>query len=230
MEEKNILCFGDSNTHGTLPMADFGDLRRLSRGRRWPGVMATALGPRAHVIEEGHGGRTSVHCDPYDGDHKNGAMILPALLESHRPLHAVIIMLGTNDLKAMFNVGPQDIALSLERLHRIIRAAECGPGGGKPDVLFVAPVAIVETGLFAQMFAGGAAKNARLADEIAIMAARVGAGFFDANSVASVDPVEGIHLDADGHHRLGSALADWCASHILDASDPQSSTRRISDS
>ena len=207
MAEKVILCFGDSNTHGTMPMAAFGDRGRFDRNTRWPGAMAKALGPGYHVIEEGHPGRTTVHCDPYDGDHKNGAMVLPAVLESHAPIDLLLIMLGTNDLKSMFSVGPQDIALSLERLVRIARAAECGPSGATPEIVLIIPADVVETGIFAEMFAGGAAKSGRLAKEIGAAAERLGARSFDANSVISVDAQEGIHFDGESHRQLGRAMA-----------------------
>ena len=59
----SILCYGDSNTHGTLPMAAPGLLERHPRGARWPEVMARLLGPEAEVIAEGLPGRTTVHED-----------------------------------------------------------------------------------------------------------------------------------------------------------------------
>ena len=42
------------------------------------------------------------------------------MLESHRPIDVVLIMLGTNDLKERFSVNAGDIALSLERLVRVL--------------------------------------------------------------------------------------------------------------
>ena len=35
----------------------------------------------------------------------NGIRTLPMLLESHKPLDAIVIMLGTNDCKTVFSVG-----------------------------------------------------------------------------------------------------------------------------
>ncbi len=46
---RTLLCFGDSNTHGTQPMRSRDDARRLGRGERWPGVLQAALGPDWHV-------------------------------------------------------------------------------------------------------------------------------------------------------------------------------------
>ena len=77
---KTILCYGDSNTHGTCPMAHIDDVRRFGRHERWPGRMASVLGRDYHVIEEGHPGRTTAHPDPLEGAHKNGQAVLPAIL------------------------------------------------------------------------------------------------------------------------------------------------------
>ena len=50
-----ILCFGDSNTHGYN-----GETQgRFSWEQRWTGILARRLGPEYRVIEEGLNGRTT---------------------------------------------------------------------------------------------------------------------------------------------------------------------------
>lgn len=203
---KTLLCFGDSNTHGTKALRHSQDIRRFDRSTRWPGQMAAAL-PDWQVIEEGHPSRTTVHDDPVEGRHKNGLAVLPALLDSHRPLDLVIVMLGTNDLKMRYSVPANDIAISVERLITTIKASIAGPDQGAPGVLLVAPVPIIETGFLGEMFAGGAEKSRRLAGYFETIATRHGAGFLDAGQVAQVDPVDGIHLTSQGHAALGAAMA-----------------------
>ena len=122
-----ILCFGDSNTHGTQPMATLDGNGRFGHDARWPSVMGRALGPAYEVIAEGHPGRTTVHDDPTEGPHRNGVRVLPALLESHKPLDLVILKLGTNDLKYGFHVGPFDIAQAIDRLVRLVQGFGAGP-------------------------------------------------------------------------------------------------------
>ena len=112
---RTLLCFGDSNTHGTMPMGDLSAMGRFDHRHRWTARLAGLL-PDWEVISEGHPGRTTVHDDPIEGAHRNGLTVLPALLESHRPIHAVLLMLGTNDLKERFSVNAGDIAQALERL------------------------------------------------------------------------------------------------------------------
>ena len=202
-----VMCFGDSNTHGTIPMASLEDRRRYGRSTRWPGVLAAALGPDWHVIEEGHGGRTTVHEDPIDGAHRSGARILPALLETHRPLDVVVIMLGTNDCQTRFHSSAFDISRSVERLVRDVRSSDAGPDGSAPAVLVISPVPVEEVGLFAPLFSGGATKSRALSPLLADMAARHGVHFADAGDWADVDPAEGVHLSAEAHRAIGTGVA-----------------------
>lgn len=205
---RSILCFGDSNTHGTRAMESILGNGRFPKHERWPSVMADILGKDWDVIAEGHPGRNAVYDDPIEGDHKNGLRILPALLESHKPLDLVIVMLGTNDLKARFDVPASDIALGLERLARTIRLSELGPDASAPKILLVAPVPIEEVGFLGDMFAGGAAKSRALPALLRESADRQGAAFLDLAPVASVDMVDGVHLSAEGQAAIGKAMAD----------------------
>ena len=203
---RSVLCFGDSNTHGSLPMRDMDDRRRLAPDERWPGVLAGALGNDWRVIEEGLPGRTTVHEDPIEGAHKNGLAALPVALESHAPLDLVILMLGTNDLKARFSVTGEDIAASVERLVLAVHASQCGDGHGAPDVLLVAPPAILETGCLAGMFAGGAEKSRTLGALYEAVAGRHSVAFLDAGQAVRSSPIDGIHLEADAHANLADAV------------------------
>ena len=99
---KNVLCFGDSNTFGTNP-AKPGTRHPLDA--RWTGRLAELLGPEWRMVEEGMGGRTSVFDDPLE-PHRSGLEALPIALQSHRPLDYAVVMLGTNDLKEIFNASP----------------------------------------------------------------------------------------------------------------------------
>ena len=107
---RTVLVYGDSNSHGTAPMATLEDMVRLGPEERWPGVLAAELGDGWLVREEGLPGRTTVYPDPVSGAHKNGLAVLPAVLESHRPVDVVALMLGTNDLKHRFQAPVVEIA------------------------------------------------------------------------------------------------------------------------
>lgn len=207
MSERVVLAFGDSNTHGTMPMETLEDTGRFGPAERWPGVCAAALGSGWRVIEEGLPGRTTVHPDPIEGVHKNGLAVLPAILESHCPIDLVVVMLGTNDLKQRFAVSALDIGESASQLLHAIRHSYTGPEGGQPRMLLVAPMPIEEVGCLADMFTGGAAKSREVAGQYARVAAHHGAAFLDAGEVIAVSPVDGIHFDAAAHAALGQAIA-----------------------
>ena len=204
---RTVLCIGDSNTHGTPAMNELADQKRFNRAVRWPNVMASRLGSRWEVIAEGQPGRNAVFDDPVEGEHKNGLRVLPALLETHRPIDLVILLLGTNDLKARFSAPASDVVLGLERLVTLINASDSGPDLASPRVLLAAPVPIEEVGFLGDMFSGGAAKSRALPPLLADVARRQGAEFIDLAHVAKVDPVDGIHLTAEGQAAVGAAMA-----------------------
>ena len=207
MPVRTVLCYGDSNTHGTRPIPQPGMMQRFGRQQRWPGVLRDRLGAGWEVIEEALPGRTTVHDDPIEGRHKNGLAYLQACLESHLPLDLVVLMLGTNDLKARFSVTAADIAGSVEVLLREILGRAAGPGGGAPALLLIAPVPVEEVGFLGAMFEGGAAKSRRLAPLYEQVTARHGVAFLDAGAFVEVSPVDGVHFEDDQHRRLGEAVA-----------------------
>jgi len=202
-----VLCYGDSNTHGRRAMRGVDDVSRFRSHIRWPGRVSAALKPKVRVLCEGLPGRTTVHDDPIEGDHKNGLRVLPAMLESHWPVDVVVLMLGTNDLKTRFAVTSADIARSIERLLAVIAAARGPRDGTAPAVLLIAPPPIIETGWLAGHFAGGADLSPDLGRRYAEVAARWGCAFLDAAGVAAVDPLDGVHLTEAGHDALGAAVA-----------------------
>lgn len=141
---KNVLCFGDSNTYGYDPagMRD-GTAVRYARDVRWCGVAQRDLGEGWHVIEEGLNGRTTVRDDMCHLDtNLNGIRALPMLLEAHKPLDAIVIMLGTNDCKTVFNVTASDIARGAMALIRAVRAFPWTDAAPCPRILLMAPIKI----------------------------------------------------------------------------------------
>ena len=202
---KRILCFGDSNTHGTAPMRDENDVVRFDADKRWPGVLRAAFGSGFDIVEEGHPGRTTVHDDPVEGAHKNGRSHLRAILESHWPLDLVIISLGTNDLKTRHGVSAFDIASSIGTLVDLVRAT---PMRGRPmlKILVISPPPIIEAGWLADMFAGGQVKSEQLGAYVARMAAGRQVAFLDLAPIAKSSPIDGIHFDEATHHAIGQAI------------------------
>lgn len=204
---RTVLCFGDSNTYGAVPTLARVGRHRFAPDRRWPGIVRKQLGPGWQVVEEGHPSRTTLRDDPIEGSHKNGLRALPIALESHMPIDLVVLMLGTNDLKQRFAASPSDIADSVEVVAKAVQASEAGPGGSAPAVMIIAPPPMLEVDWLAEMFVGGAQKSLEFGARMAEVATRCGAAFLDAGTLIESSTVDGVHLEAEAHHALGSAVA-----------------------
>lgn len=201
---KTILAYGDSLTYG----ADPGGGPRHAYEDRWPTALEKGLGGNARVIAEGLGGRTTAFDDFSAVADRNGVRILPTLLDSHKPLDLVIIMLGTNDLKVYLNGTAFGAAMGMKRLVQIIRQHPYDAGQPVPQVIMVAPPLTVETDHadLHPMFAPRA-DEAKLFDfYYARVAQELGAGYFNAATVAKADRRDGVHLDAANTRAIGDGL------------------------
>lgn len=204
---RTVLCYGDSNTHGQIPGGT--PLDRFKVGERWPGVLQKTLGANWHIIEEGLSGRTTVHNDPVEGDIKNGRTYLRPCLMSHAPLDLIILMLGTNDLKARFSQPASEVAMGIGCLIHDIKELSPGPLGNIPEIMIVAPPPMNDNiHEWERIFSGAQEKSHELAYEFEIMADSLEVHFFDAHTVIECDPADGFHLSAKAHHDLGEALAN----------------------
>jgi lysophospholipase L1-like esterase len=110
-----ILCYGDSNTHGTVPLTVLGHSRATRKGTPWPDVLAARLGPGIRRDFRGFAGAHHGSRRHGGGWQTLGVEVLPAILPSHAPVDLMLLMLGTNDLKPRFSVTAAEIARSLER-------------------------------------------------------------------------------------------------------------------
>lgn len=203
---KNVLCYGDSNTWGAVPVATWDTGGRFSFAQRWPGVLQSDLGSDWQVIEEGLPGRTTVVEDPIDGAHLSGLPYLKPCLLSHKPLDHVIIFLGTNDLKRRLNLIAEDVCAGIDRLLREVKFTEA-LATDMSHVLVICPPPLKEVGLFEDMFAGARAKSLELASLMQDVARQHDASFLDSGSIISASDIDGIHYDADQHVLLGQAVA-----------------------
>ena len=202
-----LLTFGDSNTHGTRPIARQGDYQRLDDKARWPCVTKTALGDAWRLIEEGLPGRTTCFDDPIMGSFMNGWTGLKIALASHGPIDLLTLMLGTNDCKALFGNSTQNILGGIAGLLSIAQDVELQDRHGSYKILLIAPPAIVVTGQLADSFYGADRLSEQLAGLYSEIANHRGVEFFDAGKVIKTSPVDGVHFEDESHEILGKALA-----------------------
>ena len=205
---KNILCYGDSNTWGCVPITTFDNVSRFNVRTRWAGVMRDMLGEDYWVVEEGLNGRTTVWEDPISLNRNGYAYLLPCL-ETHQPLDLVVVMLGTNDLKHRFGKSAYDIASGTGFLAEAILGSQTGPDGSAPQgLLMCPPPTAVLVPLFADMFEGAYEKSRQLVGHYRKVADDLGVHFLDAGSIIQSSQVDSIHFDADQHQKLGQAVAE----------------------
>ena len=190
---RTILCFGDSNTWGHDPETG----ERFPRDVRWPGRLQAALGDAWYVVEEGLNGRTATLDSPL-ADGKNGLAYLQPCLDSHAPLDAVLIALGTNDLAERYGLTATDVARAAARLASVVARSEAGVGGGPPLPILVCPPRVGDA-TWAEDWAGAPAKSALLPERFRAVAEEGGFDLIDLGEVTRFSDLDGIHLDAAGH-------------------------------
>ena len=204
---QQVLVYADSLTWGIVP-----DTRkRWPFTTRWPGVMERTLvkaGQDVRVIEDGLNGRRTVWDDPFKPG-RNGRVGIEQRIEVNSPLALVILMLGTNDFQSLHQFTASHSAQGTASLVQAIRQAPIEPGMPVPAILIVAPPSIQEPrGAIAPKFEGAAQKSAGLAAALSAVAKERECEFFDAGTVTTTSRIDGVHLDADQHERLGLAMAD----------------------
>ncbi len=199
---KRILCYGDSNTWGYDPVSK----DRFDDETRWTRVLAQTLGCDYEVIEEGLNGRTTVWDDPIEG-YKNGHAYLIPCLETHRPLDVVIILLGTNDLKKRFGLSAFDIAQGAGVLVQVVQKSQTGRQDHAPQVLLLAPPPTAILTEYAEMFEDAGIKSANFSKHFGRVAKELDCAYLDTSTIIVSSPLDGIHLEAIEHKRLGKAVA-----------------------
>jgi len=201
---KTILAYGDSLTYGT----DVEKQARHAFADRWPSELEAGLAGAARVIAEGLGGRTTAFDDLTGPTDRNGARLLPTILQTHAPLDLVILFLGTNDLKTYVNGTALGAAMGIKRLVQIVRSFPFTYNLPAPKVLIVAPPLCIEPAgpTPYPMFSARGAESHLFADYYQRVARELDCGFFDAATVTTPSPIDGVHLDAANTRAIGAAL------------------------
>lgn len=219
----HLLVYGDSNSWGYLD-----DGQGLRYEARWPVAMAEALRTQLntdiYLYEEALPGRTTAYRDPQEGPEYNGLPFLKPALLSHAPLDFVIIMLGTNDMKARFDASASAVCDNLIQLAKIVRRTPVGQGkwrdAAPPPVMIATPALMGErinnpSWLRYDEWQGGYDKMRQLPTLTKQAITHLGddaISFYDANEAVTPSERDPIHWGAESHHALGAALADRLSS------------------
>ena len=214
MTMKNILCFGDSNTWGFVPGAFDPEtlyMKRYSIRERWPGLLSDILGEDFHIIEEGLNGRTTNVEYPDLSGRSGTSYILPCLY-SHSPLDLVILNIGINDIKVIFDRSMMEISKGMAEIIDLIRSTSYGPDmQGPPQILLLSPSALTHEGYIDQnnesAFKGGMEKSLLFNDFYKKIALDRDCHYLDLQAVVSYSKIDGLHYDKRGHAVVASSVA-----------------------
>ena len=199
-----ILCFGDSNTHGYN-----GETQgRFSWEQRWTGILARRLGPEYRVIEEGLNGRTTGFTE-HGKKYRDPVPYLAPCMLSHMPLDLVAVMLGTNDTKPVFNASPEEIARSMRRLMLRVRNY-LQVKEQKRRVLLISPVPMTTSVLCSgiEFDLSSVEKSRRLAPLYQTLAKELEVDFWDAGSAGIQLCGDGCHFSEQGHRQFAERMEE----------------------
>ena len=200
---KTIVCYGDSNTYGSVPKK-FDIHERYPRSIRWPSVLQNLLGNNFEVVNEGLSGRTLVVEDPTK-PWRTGITHLAAILKTNEPIYLIVIMLGTNDVKEAYKLTPQDITKHLEQTIDFIKKED-----DKIKILVVCPAKPVtpKNGSIDPRMK----RAPEIFEEFPVLykevADRAGCMYINTSDYISSSLVDGYHLDPAAHKKLAEVLAE----------------------
>lgn len=198
---KNILCFGDSNTYGLKPDGS----GRYDENTRWTGVLSSMVDPKNYrIYEEGLVGRTSVFEDSTRYG-RNGSTILPVLLETHAPVSTVVLMLGTNDCKAIYKASPKVITRGIKVL--IDQVKSISP---ESDIVLLSPIHLGEKVYEEEFDPEFNQESVQTSKELKAYFRRLAEEedcmFLAASDVAEPSERDQEHMDEEGHKALANAI------------------------
>ncbi len=182
---RRILCIGDSNTFGYDPRSYFGG--RYPSDVRWTGRLERSGWV---VFDRGQNGASIPYGPPFPA--------IAALLRRRRPLHAVTVMLGSNDLlmgdRADAAAAKMDLFLRAVMEH-----------AGQAKIVLIAPP---------PMQPGDWVQTQALIDESVKLgglyrrtAETLGVAFADAGEWDVALAFDGVHFSPEGHAAFAAGLS-----------------------
>ncbi|WP_300370821.1 SGNH/GDSL hydrolase family protein [Brachyspira sp.] len=203
----NILCYGDSNTFGFVPVI----MERYAVNERWTGILQYILGDKYRIIENGLCGRTTMFNDPCKSS-RNGLHSIDATLEISKPLDLVIISLGTNDLKVKYSAPSNTITQGIKRIISAIRNYDYEIKCNVPKILVLAPPPLgdkVESvNNFSEFDKNSISVSKELSSKYKLLSEQENVYFFDLGSIIKSSEEDQIHFTKESHKIVAEHLAE----------------------
>lgn len=198
-----FLCIGDSNTWGYNPEDG------MRHKNRWTRVLADKM-PEHQVIEEGLNGRTILSVDTFMPE-RRGISGLKMMLMTHKPVDWVILMLGTNELKNVFECTAEYIAAGIEEFLKVILDDTLWDRFQVPEVLVVSPILIREElitngDVFGEFDEKSVAESRKVAAALKEVCDRYQVDFLDGADYAEASLLDNIHMDEENHIKLAEGI------------------------
>ncbi len=196
---KTIVCYGDSNTWGDVPNEN----ERHPANVRWVGVLQNILGNDYDVVNEGLCGRTFI-VEEEGKSHRVGITHLKSILSTNDPIDIITVMLGTNDLKKVFNLTAEEIADHLRQIIQLIQKEDV------KKIIIICPAPVVEPNNveFDDSFIDAPATSILLPPLYEKVAEELGCLYINAGDFISLENTDGYHLDVEHHKILGEKIAE----------------------
>ncbi len=191
---KKVLCFGDSNTYGYIPISG----NRYDKNTRWTGVLQNLCQNKYEIIEAGCNNRTAF-CDSIDGVMQTGYKILPEFLKINPDI--VILLIGINDLQKFYNPSQSMIKEGISKLIDI--------SGSKRTILVALPRLtedILQTNFSFMFDKTSIEKSILLGDIYLQIANEKECRFLDLNKYVTVSEKDGLHLEPEQHKIIAKTI------------------------
>ena len=193
---KKILCFGDSNTFGYIPVSG----ERYDENTRWTGILKQKLLPDYKVIEAGCNNRNGF-IESNCGDEFTGFKVLPTYL-SEKP-DIVVLAIGINDAQKFYRPSTEDMKKGLVSMSQSVIDS-----GAK--LVIVSPPVLNEDvlkGNFSVQFDEISVElSKQLPDIYKDVANSLNSLYIDLNEYVSVSPLDGLHYSQESHKKIADII------------------------
>lgn len=179
-----ILCFGDSNTYGYDPRSYFGG--RYAAEARWVDLLAAESG--WEVMNAGENGR-NIPRHPYE------LLRVSQLLEQHRSVDRLLVMLGSNDL--LQGVEATAVAARMKAFLETVPM-------DRQQLVLIAPPPMKPGAWVTEEWLPGA--SVALIAAYQALAVRMGVRFVDTASWDIELTFDGVHFSENGHRTFARRL------------------------
>lgn len=182
---------------------------RYDYDKRWPGILQSKLGEGFQIIEECLCARTIDSDDLRPGfEGRNGTSYLEACLDSQYPLDIIIISLGLNEIKSIYDWSAKDVAGKMRNMIDLIQNRKPNFHDSRPDIIILSQPIVRHTGFWGDLWISSHEKSIALNREYGTLAKDMGIKYIDLSSITP-DTKDGVHIDSEQHKNVADILYQY---------------------